>query len=201
MLDLKSSDHQAPPLASASEPLLLVDQEIGSRAALRQALGVRGFEVTAVASGRTALTTVAERPFAFAVVEMRLGDGSGLVLVEQLRRRNEAMRIVVVTAFDSFASVVMALRAGAVDYLPKPADPDTVVDALLGRSTTVVPIPDTPLGIDRVCWEYIQRMFEQCGRNVTRTALQLHMHRRTLQRMLNKRAPRPRRWSDAASGL
>ena len=200
MLDLKSSDHQAPPLASASEPLLLVDQEIGSRAALRQALGGRGFEVTAVASGRTALTTVAERPFAFAVVEMRLGDGSGLVLVEQLRRRNEAMRIVVVTAFDSFASVVMALRAGAVDYLPKPADPDTVVDALLGRSTTVVPIPDTPLGIDRVCWEYIQRVFEQCGRNVTRTALQLRMHRRTLQRMLGKRAPRPRGWPDAASG-
>src|SRR5215208_3515599 len=99
MLDLKSSDHQAPPLASASEPLLLVDQEVGSRAALRQALGVRGFEVTAVASGRTALTVVAERSFAFAVVEMRLSDGSGLALVEQLRRRNKAMRIVVVTGF------------------------------------------------------------------------------------------------------
>ena len=177
-----------------------MDQEVGSRAALRHALGARGFEVTAVASGRAALAAVAERPFAFAVVEMRLGDGNGLALVEQLRRRNEAMRIVVVTGFDSFASVVMALRAGAVDYLPKPADPDTVVDALLGRGTTLVPVPDTPLGIDRVCWEYIQRVFEQCGRNVTRTALQLRMHRRTLQRMLGKRAPRPRGWPDAASG-
>ena len=131
---------------------------------------------------------------------MRLGDGNGLALVEQLRRRDEAMRIVVVTGFDSFASVVMALRAGAVDYLPKPANPDMVVDALLGRGTTLAPVPDTPLGIDRVCWEYIQRVFEQCGRNVTMTALQLRMHRRTLQRMLGKRAPRPRGWPDAASG-
>ena len=159
----------------------------------------RGFEVTAVVSGRAALTAVAERPFAFAVVEMRLGDGNGLALVEQLRRRDEAMRIVVVTGFDSFASVVMALRAGAVDYLPKPANPDMVVDALLGRGTTLAPVPDTPLGIDRVCWEYIQRVFEQCGRNVTRTALQLRMHRRTLQRMLGKRAPRPRAHAPGAT--
>ena len=200
MLDLESSGSQTTSLTSATRPLLLVDQEVGSRAVLRHALGARGFEVTAVVSGRAALTAVAERPFAFAVVEMRLGDGNGLALVEQLRRRDEAMRIVVVTGFDSFASVVMALRAGAVDYLPKPANPDMVVDALLGRGTTLAPVPDTPLGIDRVCWEYIQRVFEQCGRNVTRTALQLRMHRRTLQRMLGKRAPRPRGWPDAASG-
>ena len=146
------------------------------------------------------MAAAAERPFAFAVVEMRLGDGSGLALVEQLCRLNEATQVVVVTGFDSFASVVAALRAGAVDYLPKPADPERVMDALLGRRTTLVPVPDTPLGIDRVCWEYIQRVFEQCGRNVTRTAQQLRMHRRTLQRMLGKRAPCPRGRSDAASG-
>ena len=105
-----------------------------------------------------------------------------------------------VTGFDSFASVVVALRAGAIDYLPKPTDPDRVVDALLGRGTTLVPVPDTPLGIDRVCWEYIQRVFEQCGRNVTRTAQQLRMHRRTLQRMLGKRSPCPRGRPDAAIG-
>jgi two-component system, response regulator RegA len=200
---VESGSGEALPLAPAARQLLLVDQEVGSRAALRNALAARGFEVTAVAGGRAALAAAAERPFAFAVVEMRLGNGSGLALVEQLRRLNEATRIVVVTGFDSFASVVMALRAGAVDYLPKPTDPDTVVDALLGRGTTLAPVPDTPLGIDRVRWEYIQRVFEQCGRNVTRTALQLRMHRRTLQRILGKRAPRPRacNWDETTVDL
>ena len=197
---VESGSGEALPLAPAARPLLLVDQEVGSRASLRNALAARGFEVTAVAGGRAALAAAAERPFAFAVVEMRLGDGSGLALVEELRRLNEATRIVVVTGFDSFASVVVALRAGAIDYLPKPTDPDRVVDALLGRGTTLVPVPDTPLGIDRVCWEYIQRVFEQCGRNVTRTAQQLRMHRRTLQRMLGKRSPCPRGRPDAAIG-
>ena len=179
-------------LDPAAGPLLLVDQELGSRTALQRGLAKCGFEVAAVASGRAALAAAAERPFTFAVVEMRLGDGSGLDLVEQLRQHNELMRIVVVTGFDSFASVVMALRCGAIDYLPKPTDPDVVANALLGRGTTLVTVPESPLGIDRVCWEHIQRVFEQCGRNVTRTALQLRMHRRTLQRMLGKRAPQPR---------
>jgi two-component system response regulator RegA len=152
---VESGSGEALPLAPAARQLLLVDQEVGSRAVLRNTLAARGFEVTAVAGGRAALAATAERPFAFAVVEMRLGDGNGLALVEELRRLNEATRIVVVTAFDSFASVVVALRAGAVDYLPKPTDPDRVMDALLGRGTTLVPVPDTPLGIDRVCWEYI----------------------------------------------
>ena len=124
---VESGSGEALPLAPAARPLLLVDQEVGSRAALRNALAARGFEVTAVAGGRAALGAAAERPFAFAVVEIRLGDGSGLALVEELRRLIEATRIVVVTGFDSFASVVVALRAGAIDYLPKPTDPDRVV--------------------------------------------------------------------------
>ena len=88
-------------LDPAAGPLLLVDQEVGSRTALQRGLAKCGFEVAAVASGRAALAAVAERPFTFAVVEMRLGDGSGLDLVEQLRQHNESMRIVVVTGFDS----------------------------------------------------------------------------------------------------
>ena len=104
-------------LDPAAGPLLLVDQETGSRTMLQRGLAKYGFEVVTVAGGQAALAAVAERPFTFAVVEMRLGDGSGLDLVEQLRQHNESMRIVVVTGFDSFASVVMALRCGAIDYL------------------------------------------------------------------------------------
>ena len=178
---------EALPLAPSTGPLLLADQEVGSRTMLRNALATRGFEVVAVASGRAAVAAAAERPFAFAVVEMRLGDGSGLALVEQLCRLNEATQVVVVTGFDSFASVVAALRAGAVDYLPKPADPERVMDALLGRRTTLVPAPDTPLGIDRVLLD--NQLFEH--RNVTRTAQQLRMHRRTLQRMLGQAGALP----------
>ena len=132
-------------LDPAAGPLLLVDQEVGSRTALQRGLAKCGFEVAGVASGRAALAAVAERPFTFAVVEMRLVDGSGLDLVEQLRQHNQLMRIVVVTGFDSFASVVMALRCGAIDYLPKPTNPDLVANALLGRGTTLVTFPGSRL--------------------------------------------------------
>ena len=142
---------------------------------------------------RAALGAAAETAFAYAVVELRLGRDSGLELIKELREFHPSMRIVVATGFDSFASVALALKAGAVDYLAKPVDEGELVNALLGRTTMLPPVPETPLGLKRVCWEYIQRVFEQCDRNVTRAAQQLSMHRRTLQRILLKRAPCPRR--------
>ena len=102
------------------------------------------------------------------------------------------MRIVVHTDFDSFASVVLSLRAGAAGYLTKPAEAGDLVKALHGIVPAGDVVPDMPLGVDRLCWEYIHRIFEQCERNVSRTAKMLGMHRRTLQRMLGKRAPQPR---------
>jgi ActR/RegA family two-component response regulator len=114
VLDLESSGRQTTSLTSATPPLLLVDQEVGSRAVLRQALGARGFEVSSRQQpGST--TAVAERPFAFVLGEMRLGDGNGLALVEQLRRRDEAMRIVVVTARVARPSATS--RSGAADLM------------------------------------------------------------------------------------
>jgi two-component system response regulator RegA len=84
------------------------------------------------------------------------------------------------------------LGAGADDYKPQPVDEDELVDALLDRATTLPPIPETPLGLCRTCWEHIMRIYEQCDRNVSRTAQRLGMHRRSLQRVLSKRAPLPR---------
>ena len=99
-------------------------------------------------------------------------------------------RIVVLTGYGNIATAVAAVKAGATDYLAKPADAEEVVDALLARTDDKPPPPQNPMSADRVRWEHIQRVFEQCDRNVSETARRLNMHRRTLQRILNKYAPR-----------
>jgi two-component system response regulator RegA len=180
------------PVPDPLGPLLLVDDEASTRACLQRVLTRRGFAVTSVPSARAALAAAAETPFAYAVVELRLGYDSGLELIEQLHAFQPSMRIAVVTGFDSFASVILALKAGAVDYFAKPVDERALVDALLGRASMPPLVPATPLGLKRIYWEYIQRVFEQCGRNVSQAAQRLSMHRRTLQRVLAKRAPCPR---------
>jgi two-component system response regulator RegA len=184
-------DGMQPHPAPEALPLLLVDDEASARTRLCRFLTAKGFEVTSVDGTRAALAAATQIPFAYAVVESRLGRDSGLELIKQLRERHPSMRIVVATGFDSFASVILALRAGAVDYLAKPVRGPELVNALLGRTATLPPVPQTQLGLDRVRWEHIQRAFEQCGRNVSGTARVLSMHRRTLQRILAKRAPRP----------
>ena len=193
------ADEVAPlPTLGLPGSLLLVGYEASARARLGRALAAKGFAVTSVDSAETALA--AETRFAYAVVEMRLGKGDGFGLIRRLRELHTPARIVVVTDHDSFAGAVLAMRAGADDYLPKPVAENELADALLGRSPTLPSIPETPLRIERMCWEHIQRIFEQCGRNRTETARRLGMHRRSLQRMLAKRAPPPREWPGAASG-
>jgi two-component system response regulator RegA len=94
------------------------------------------------------------------------------------------------TGYGNIATAVVAIKAGAVDYLPKPADADQVEAALLDRKDALPPPPEQPMTADRVRWEHIQRVYEQCDRNVSETARRLRMHRRTLQRILAKYAPR-----------
>ena len=94
------------------------------------------------------------------------------------------------TGYGNIATAVAAVKAGAIDYLAKPADADQVASALLTRGVDLPPPPENPMSADRVRWEHIQRVYEQCDRNVSETARRLNMHRRTLQRILAKRAPR-----------
>ena len=162
-------------------------------ARLDRILTPKGFAVTCVSSTRAALDEAAETAFAYAVVEMPPGRGSGLQLIKELHELHAPTRIVVTTDHDSFAAVILALRAGAADYLPKPLGEDELVDALLGRTPTLPPVPETPLRLQRICWEHIQRILAQCGHNLSEAARRLRMHRRTLQRILSKRAPYPRR--------
>jgi two-component system response regulator RegA len=168
--------------------LLLVENTSAPRARLQRALAASGFAVTGV-STRAALAAAYNAEFAYAVVEAQFRDRKELDLVRKLRRNQAGMRIVVITDHDSFATVILALRAGADDYLPMPVSEQELTDALLGRRPALPPVLETPLAVQRIRWEHTQRILEQCGRNVSDAARRLRMHRRSLQRMLNKRAP------------
>ena len=170
--------------------LLLVDDDEIFLNRLARAMEKRGFSVARAASVAEARTAVAEHPPAYAVVDLRLEDGNGLDVVDALREAREDARIVVLTGYGAIATAVAAVKMGATDYLSNPADADDVTHALLARGDTLPPPPETPMSADRVRWEHIQRVYEQCDRNVSETARRLHMHRRTLQRILAKRSPR-----------
>jgi two-component system response regulator RegA len=185
-------DAASQPGPGSAGPLLLVESSPGARTRVRRLLAASGFAVTAVPGAREGEAAAEGTAFAYALIGVRPGDGGGLPLVRRLRERQAATRIVVATDAGSFASVVLALRAGADDYVAWPSGDGELVDALLGRAPELPPVPETPLGLERTCWEHVMRIHEQCGRNVTHTARCLGMHRRSLQRILGKRAPLPR---------
>jgi two-component system response regulator RegA len=172
--------------------LLLVDDDASSRQRLAKGLERRGFEVTAVESLRDGIAHAHHSAPRYAVIELRLGDGNGLEIVTQLLKWRADARIIMLTAYGNIATAVAAIKAGAVDYLPKPVDAEAVALALLATDSghPLPPPPENPMSAERVKWEHIQRIYEQYGRNVSETARRLHMHRRTLQRILNKHAPR-----------
>ncbi len=169
--------------------VLVLDDDAPLRTRLGRALESRGLQPTLVGSVTEALASLKVFAPAFAVVDMRLKDGNGLSVVEALHNARPDARAVMLTGYGNIASAVAAVKAGAVDYLPKPADADDVVRALLAREDGPAP-PENPMSADRVRWEHIQRVYELCGHNVSETARRLNMHRRTLQRILAKRAPR-----------
>ncbi len=174
----------------AERTLLIVEDDAPFRNRLARAMESRGFRVETAESAAEGIAAAGSRPPAFAVLDLRLGDGSGLEVVTALRAARADARIVVLTGYGNIATAVAAVKAGAVDYLAKPADADAIEAALLAREGALPPPPDQPMSADRVRWEHIQRVFEQCDRNVSETARRLNMHRRTLQRILSKRAPR-----------
>jgi two-component system response regulator RegA len=171
-------------------PLFILDDDTPLRGRLRRAMEVRGFDVIDAGSVQEGIDLVRKHAPAYAILDMKLEDGTGLALVPELRRKNADCRIVMLTGFGNIATAVAAVKAGAVDYLPKPADPDQISAALLQSGDEMPPPPKDPMSADRVRWEHIQRVYEQCGRNVSETARRLRMHRRTLQRILGKHAPR-----------
>jgi two-component system response regulator RegA len=177
-------------IAVTDKTLLILDDDAPLRGRLRRAMEVRGFEVMDAGTVQEGVEMVHKTPPAYAILDMKLEDGTGLTLVQELRKKRADCRIVMLTGFGNIATAVAAVKAGALDYLPKPADPDQITAALTQSGDEMPPPPQDPMSADRVRWEHIQRVYEQCGRNVSETARRLRMHRRTLQRILSKHAPR-----------
>ena len=170
--------------------LLIVEDDKPFLQRLARAMESRGFTVTTAESVADGLTQLETSSPAFAVVDMRLEDGNGLDVISALKRRRPDARGIVLTGYGNIATAVTAVKLGAVDYLSKPVDADDVVAALLALDGRKAEPPENPMSADRVRWEHIQRIYELCGRNVSETARRLNMHRRTLQRILAKRAPK-----------
>jgi two-component system response regulator RegA len=170
--------------------LLIVEDDKSFLQRLARAMEGRGFNVTTAESVADGLTQLETSSPAFAVVDMRLEDGNGLDVISALKRRRPDARAIILTGYGNIATAVNAVKLGAVDYLSKPVDADDVVAALLALDGRKAEPPENPMSADRVRWEHIQRIYELCGRNVSETARRLNMHRRTLQRILAKRAPK-----------
>jgi two-component system response regulator RegA len=170
--------------------LLIVDDDKPFLQRLARAMETRGYVVDTADTVAEGLRKAESAPPAYAVVDMRLEDGNGLDVIELIRKRRPDSRMVVLTGYGNIATAVSAVKLGAVDYLAKPADADEVHFALTRNPTERAMPPENPMSADRVRWEHIQRIYELCDRNVSETARRLNMHRRTLQRILAKRAPR-----------
>ena len=181
---------QPTPNPSDERRLLVVDDDERFCTRLARAMEQRGFAVEQATSVADAVAAARRDPPEYAVVDLRLQDGSGLDVVQALRDADENTRIVILTGYGNIATAVAAVKIGATDYLPKPADADQIAAALTAEQGDLPPPPENPMSADRVRWEHIQRVYEQCDRNVSETARRLRMHRRTLQRILAKYAPR-----------
>ena len=170
--------------------VLIVEDDRPFLQRLAKALEQRGFVVAIAELVAEGLRQLDKAAPAFAVVDMRLNDGNGLDVISALKQRRPDARAIILTGYGNIATAVNAVKLGAVDYLAKPANADDVVAALLAHDNSKIEPPENPMSADRVRWEHIQRIYELCGRNVSETARRLNMHRRTLQRILAKRAPR-----------
>jgi len=173
-----------------NKDLLIVDDDLPFRDRLSKSMEKKGFTVESYSNSKSTTVRINEKKFDFAIVDMRLNDGSGLELIKLIKATSPQTRSLLLTGYGNIATAVAAIKSGAIDYLPKPAEIDQIYEALIFSKDVLPPPPKNPMTADRVRWEHIQRVFTQCNRNVSETARRLRMHRRTLQRILNKHAPK-----------
>jgi len=173
-----------------NKKLLIVDDDAPFRERLKRSMEKKGFIVEAFSNANHSVKRCNEIFFDYAIVDMRLEDGSGLELIKQIKQINSLTKSLLLTGYGNIATAVAAIKSGAIDYLPKPAEIEQIYDALTSSDEILPPPPKNPMTADRIRWEHIQRVFILCNRNVSETARRLRMHRRTLQRILNKHAPK-----------
>jgi two-component system response regulator RegA len=167
--------------------ILIVDDDEPFRLALRNAFVRRGYEVSLAGSPAEAEATVRDQPPQYAVVDLRMPGGSGLDVVRALRGLAKPAQVVVLTGYGTIGTAVEAIRLGAINYLNKPADADEIEAALQGKRP---PPPSDVPSLDRQEWEYLNRILADCDGNISEAARRLKMHRRTLQRKLQKHPPK-----------
>ncbi|MQR00550.1 response regulator transcription factor [Glaciimonas soli] len=177
---------------SATQPsfLILDDNEVFATT-LARALNRRGFATTMVDTGQQALTAAELTAFTFVTIDLQLAEDSALQWIAPLRQQLPQARLLVLTGYASIATTVQAIKAGADNYLAKPANVDSILSALqhdaANAENTLSPVAATPLSVERLEWEHIQRVLAEHQGNISSTARALNMHRRTLQRKLAKR--------------
>ncbi|RRJ83287.1 response regulator transcription factor [Aestuariirhabdus litorea] len=170
--------------------LLLIDDDTTFLQVMARAMRRRGFDVFTADSGTTARQLLQRIKPDYAVLDLKLLDTSGLALLPELKAVNPAMEVVLLTGYASIATAVEAVKLGASNYLCKPADADEVASALLCQPADPGRLePSAPLSVDQLEWEHIQRILQEQGGNISATARVLGMHRRTLQRKLQKPPP------------
>jgi two-component system, response regulator RegA len=198
----KQNDQLAPPTregtavdwltAVGARRLLLVDDSFAFRERLARAFRERGFEVQTAGSHQEAMEKAPEFRPELAVVDLRMPGPSGLDLLRDLKQLDSTIRVLVLTGFGSIATAIDAVRLGATNYLPKPADADDILAAFQRGDTDVSTPPETDHEVPslaRAEWEHIHRVLADCGGNISEAARRLGIHRRSLQRKLRKRAP------------
>ena len=192
-LEMKNLNQASPGMRLSDfedKSLLILDDDDPFRNRLARAMEKKGFLVKEAKSVKEALQIAENKPTNFALIDLRLEDGSGLEVVKALHKAKNDSRIVMLTGYGNLPTAVAAIKAGAMDYIAKPVDADDVEAALLASPESKAKPPENPMSADRVKWEHIHRVFELCNRNVSETARRLKMHRRTLQRILSKRSPK-----------
>ena len=171
--------------------LLLVDDDPTFTRVMARAMNRRGFRVSTAGSAEEGLLLARQDLPDCAVLDLKMEGDSGLVLLPRLHELDPEMRVVILTGYSSIATAVEAIKRGACNYLCKPADADDVVTALLSEHADLdTLVPDNPMSVDRLQWEHIQRVLNEHDGNISATARALGMHRRTLQRKLQKRPVR-----------
>lgn len=171
---------------------LLVDDDALYSTALRKSLARRGIELFLASNSAEALGIACTQSLAFALIDLRLENESGLSLIEPLRKSNPRMRIILITGYASIATAVEAIKRGADNYLLKPTTADTILRTLRGETSAATEPQSTMTPLSRLEWEHIHQALSETNGNVSAAARLLGMHRRSLQRKLAKR-PGPER--------
>lgn len=169
---------------------LVVDDDDALRHRLARALSDRGYAVRTAASGAEAMVAFEDEVPDMVILDLRMPDRSGMEVLRDMRGRDPDVPVVILSGYGSIPTAVDAVRLGAVDFVLKPADVDTVLAAFVRHEGEVVARPLETPSLARTEWEQIQRILAETGGNISETARRLGMHRRTLQRKLNKFPPR-----------